>query len=103
MNKTSNYAQMHFGHQATKRNRDTWKKTCKKTLSLPFSVLRKNDNKYCDLSSSAITDSHNTILAKVQAITGPLLKYVYMSCFIHKQKPALSTLCSEPTRALNLC
>lgn len=58
---------------------------------------------YCDLASSVITDSHNAVLAKVQGITGPLLKYVYMSYFIHKQKLDMSTLHSEPTRTLKLC
>lgn len=34
-----------LGHQAKKRNMEKWKKTCKKTLSLHFSALKKNHNK----------------------------------------------------------
>lgn len=60
-------------------------------------------HQYCDSASSAVTDSHSTVLAEVEGITGTLLKYVYMSCFIHKQKLALSTLHSETARALKLC
>lgn len=98
-----------LGHQATKRNTDTCKKTCKKTCHcLPLFSERATTKweaaahkyQYSDLASSAIRDSHNTVLAKLQGITGPLLKYVYMSCFVHKQKLALFTLHSEPTRAL---
>lgn len=74
-----------WGHQATKRNMDTQKKACKKALSVPFSVLRweavAHKPQHCDLAHSAITDSHNTVLAKVQGITGPLLKYVYNELF----------------------
>lgn len=34
-----------LGHQAKKGNMDTRKRTCKKTLSLPFFALKKNHNK----------------------------------------------------------
>lgn len=60
-------------------------------------------HQYCDLASCAVTDSHSTVLAEVEGITGTLLKYVYMSCFIHKQKLAQFTLHSETARALELC
>lgn len=60
-------------------------------------------HQYCDLASSAVTDSHSTVLAEVEGITATLLRYVYMSCFSHKQKLVLSTLHSETARALKLC
>lgn len=83
---------------------DTWKRTCKKTLSLSTTKWWGTAaHQYCDLASSAVTDSHSTVLAEVEGITGTLFKYVYMSCFIHKQKLALSTLHSETEGALKIC
>lgn len=43
-----------LGHQARKGNMDTWKRTCKKTLSLSFSALTKNHNKVGSSSTSIL-------------------------------------------------